>query len=243
MTDPERLLSGGTLFERSLLAPAVADKPSAALLARMEQGLGLVPAATAGALATAGAAATAASTAASASAVTSKSVLAVLGSAAAGGLAIWGVVALSSPAPVIPSQSHARSVAVEVALPKAKAVPPRASAEPDRAQGSSAALPVPAHAEVADLPLVDAEEGEASDSALRRSRSRATNDASRVNPGPPLVKGDRLKQEVQQLDRVRAALGNGDRARALELLDGYDRKFPSGTLAPEAAKLRQSARR
>lgn len=232
MTDPERLLSGGTLFERSLLAPALADKPSAALLARMEQGLGLAPAATAGA------AATAASAAASASAVTSKSVLAVLGSAAAGGLAIWGVVALNSPAPVIPSQAHARSVAVEVALPNAKA-----EAEPDRAKGSSAALPVPAHAEVADLPLVDAEEGGASASTVRRSRSTATNDVSRVNAGPLPAKGDQLKQEVQQLDRVRAALGNGDRARALELLDAYDRRFPSGTLAPEATKLRQSARR
>jgi hypothetical protein len=128
-------------------------------------------------------------------------------------------------------------VAVQVAVPNGKA-----EAEPDRAKGSSAAQPVPAHAEVADLPLVDAEEGGASASTVRRSRSTATNDASRA-AGPLPTKGDQLKQEVQQLDRVRAALGNGDRARALELLDAYDRRFPSGTLAPEATKLRQSAHR
>jgi hypothetical protein len=89
---------------------------------------------------------------------------------------------------------------------------------------------------VEDLPLVSAEDrSEQRPNATRRQRPASAAEA-------PATKSDQLKQEVQQIDRVRAALSAGDRDRALQLLDGYDRKFPTGTLAPEAAKLRHSAR-
>ena len=43
------------------------------------------------------------------------------------------------------------------------------------------------------------------------------------------------------IDRALAALRNGQPVRALELLDDYDRRYPDGTMAPEAAVARIEA--
>lgn len=214
MTDPERLLSGGTAFEQSVLGEAALEKPSPAMLARMEQGLGL------------GASSVAAST------VSGKLVLAVLGTGAAGGLVVWGLVATPDAAPVEPV-TDARDVAAQVATPEVGAV-----VEPERpSEPKTGAASAPPQAQIEDLPLVSPDAPAlAPRSVTRRVRTNGPAEA-------PAANGDQLKLEVQQLDRVRAALGTGDRERALQLLDGYERRFPNGTLAPEAAKLRHSARR
>jgi TolA-binding protein len=50
-----------------------------------------------------------------------------------------------------------------------------------------------------------------------------------------------LADEVTALDTARAALARGDTARALADLDAYERRFPSGVLAPEADVVRIEA--
>jgi hypothetical protein len=215
MTDPERLLSGGTSFERGLLGAAAVERPNPALVARMEQGLGL-------------------SSVATASAISGKLLVAILGTGAAGGLAVWGLIATTSPEPIAPPTQGPQVVAVDDVA--ADAPPPQPGAAIVGVQAGDV-HEVPQQAQVEDLPLVAADEvAKERKPATRRSRAASPSDVA------PVSKSDQLKQEVQQLDRVRAALGAGDKARARQLLDGYDRKFPSGTLAPEAAKLSQSAR-
>jgi hypothetical protein len=53
--------------------------------------------------------------------------------------------------------------------------------------------------------------------------------------------GGELREEILLLDQVRAALQQGSAAAALEQLDRYRQRFPSGMLSREAALLRQQA--
>jgi hypothetical protein len=47
-----------------------------------------------------------------------------------------------------------------------------------------------------------------------------------------------LREEIELLDQVRAALGQKDAEAAATLLDDYSARFPSGKLAREAGVLR-----
>jgi len=58
---------------------------------------------------------------------------------------------------------------------------------------------------------------------------------------PPAVRAAMLREELGALDHARLALANGDARRALDELDGYDRRFPSGRLQLEAEVLRIDA--
>ena len=58
---------------------------------------------------------------------------------------------------------------------------------------------------------------------------------------PPAVRAAMLREELGALDHARLALANGDARRALDELDGYDRRFPSGRLQVEAEVLRIDA--
>jgi hypothetical protein len=61
-------------------------------------------------------------------------------------------------------------------------------------------------------------------------------------PAPEQTAGNReLREEILLLDQVRAALQRGSGASALEQLDVYRQRFPSGILSREAAQLRQQA--
>ena len=59
--------------------------------------------------------------------------------------------------------------------------------------------------------------------------------ASTAEPEPPLA------VEVATLDSARHALKTGDPARALSLLDGYERRFPDARMLPEALFIRMQA--
>jgi len=50
-----------------------------------------------------------------------------------------------------------------------------------------------------------------------------------------------LTEELGALDRARLALADGDARRALDALDGYDRRFPAGRLQIEAEVMRIDA--
>jgi hypothetical protein len=67
----------------------------------------------------------------------------------------------------------------------------------------------------------------------RRTRERAAPSAA----GPP------LSEEVRALDAIRALLAAGDARGALRSLDDYSRRFTQPRLGPEAALLREDARR
>ena len=73
-------------------------------------------------------------------------------------------------------------------------------------------------------------------SVARRSLPAAT--ASAGEPRPPTSEG--LIEEVRQLDRARGDLDAARFSLALAVLDDYDRRFPRGQLALEAAVLRAS---
>jgi hypothetical protein len=55
------------------------------------------------------------------------------------------------------------------------------------------------------------------------------------------VSSRELREEILLLDQVRVALQRGASAAALEHLDQYGQRFPSGVLSREAAQLRQQA--
>lgn len=55
---------------------------------------------------------------------------------------------------------------------------------------------------------------------------------------PAIRTTPRLAEEVQALDAVRVAVGRGDTATALRLLEAFDARFPRPRLGPEAAVLR-----
>jgi len=59
-----------------------------------------------------------------------------------------------------------------------------------------------------------------------------------LEPRPPALG---LGQQVAALDRARDALTSGNAAGALRQVDEYDRQFPRGALAQEAAALRIEA--
>jgi hypothetical protein len=59
---------------------------------------------------------------------------------------------------------------------------------------------------------------------------------------PVQTAGNReLREEILLLDQVRANLQSGSGTAALEQLDAYRQRFPSGILSREAAQLRQQA--
>jgi len=58
---------------------------------------------------------------------------------------------------------------------------------------------------------------------------------------PPPPPHSTLTEEVTLIDGALAALRHHEPARALELLDDYDRRFPTGSMAPEATVARIQA--
>jgi hypothetical protein len=232
MTDPERLLARGTTFEQSLLAAGAGDKPGAALIAKMEQGLGL--------------------SSSVASAATLKGVLAAIGATVVGGIAAWGLLTsdgagverqnaeavVGDPVLVVPEAPvPVRSQAEASSLDEARADEARADearADEGRADEGRADE---ARADESSVPAPELRQAEEPTVAGRRAPKTQP-----IHPRSTATATDRLSEEVRELDRVRAALEAGKQARAFQLLDAYDRRFPAGTLKPEARKLRQSAR-
>ena len=60
-------------------------------------------------------------------------------------------------------------------------------------------------------------------------------------PLPAAMSGNALKQEIALIDACRQAVKQKAPARAIDLLARYDKRFPNGTLVPEAEALRIEA--
>jgi hypothetical protein len=229
MTAPRtRIAEGTTDFEQDLLRSWEREQPS--------------DAARQGALALVGVAAgLAASTTASTAAATGAKVAtgsmapkaASLGAAALGKWALVGagLVALAvGGATVEYARSSSReapaAVAMAAPLPGPVVAPspssPAAVPAPPATAPPAAASAVPPPPPLAALPAPSAPP--ASPTALE--------------PAPPALG---LGQQVAALDRARDALASGSAAGALRQIDDYDRQFPRGALAQEAAALRIEA--
>jgi hypothetical protein len=75
-----------------------------------------------------------------------------------------------------------------------------------------------------------------------RSPAPASRGAAARPSSEPSGAKDELAQQLALIARARARLRAGEPRRALELLDEYVRRFPRGTLEPEARALEQRAR-
>jgi hypothetical protein len=79
------------------------------------------------------------------------------------------------------------------------------------------------------------------------SATRAAATASATADGPPRVRERSvappgLSEQIDAIDRARAAITAGDGARATQLVDDYERRFPRGVFVQEAEVLRIEAR-
>jgi hypothetical protein len=88
-----------------------------------------------------------------------------------------------------------------------------------------------------DVPATEAEAARAG--AEPRPRTEHARESLPVVPASPPT----LAEEVRALDAVRKLLAAGDASGALRSLDDISRKFTQPRLGPEAAVLRQQARR
>ncbi|HEY6725783.1 MAG TPA: hypothetical protein VI197_17230 [Polyangiaceae bacterium] len=125
-------------------------------------------------------------------------------------------------------------VAVGVAGALRSGVP--AGTLPEAAPPDRAARVEPPVAPREDRPA--ASPAEAPERALS-APTPAPAEARSLKPRPRSPKpAGSLAEEVKQLDRVRALMARGARAAALRELDGYDQRYPDGTLRREARVLR-----
>jgi hypothetical protein len=220
MKDPTRLLTKDGGLERSLLRAWQTRQPSDAARRRT------LSAIEAGAVLAVGAAAATVAP----KAVAATSPLVKWAGLAAGVLATAGAVGYAG--------YHGRSVAhttAEIGAPEVAGASPRAAArvEPQHlAEPVASALdetPPAVAPSPAPVPRVG---------AVAPAPAPAVQQAKAVSPAPA---ASSLLEEVALLDDARRALGAGDAARASALVDGYEARFPAGSLVEEAAEVRIEA--
>jgi hypothetical protein len=237
MTDgPVRLLDGeSTELLRSLLSAGREEEPEAAAmrrtLAAVGAGIALSSVGSAGGTTGASAAAASGTSAAAGSAVlgagpgvASSTLMVVVKWLAIGVVtgtvassAVYAVSGALNPAP--PSLSAAPAVQPAPALTLSS---PRAAVAVDKSPDppAPASAPPPAQAVAAPVALLA---------------------ASSAAPSAGAELGEPLAAEVAALDSARQALGSGDAAHTIALLDGYEGRFPEARMLPEALYLRLEA--
>ncbi len=213
-------------FEASLLAADAGGEPpegprrralDAALRVVALGGGSALVAGKAAAAATAGAAATGGGGAAGATgaALAGWKILAVV--AIVGGAAVGGAVAVTRTTDVAPSESATSSPSAPVPLARPEPAPPDTqSAAPPPMLAAPAPAPIHVDTPKVAVPSVP----------------------STVPSSAPVFD---LAGEVRAIDRARAALAGRDTGETLAALDDYDRRYPAGSLAREAAVLRVEA--
>jgi hypothetical protein len=81
----------------------------------------------------------------------------------------------------------------------------------------------------------------ASHGAVASPTASESTPAEATRTEAPTAPAAMLSEELGALDRARLSLSNGDARRALDELDGYDRRFPEGRLQLEAEVMRIDA--
>jgi len=213
MSDPARLVHRPTL-DGTLLRAARREVPPARAHKRMLSTLGIGTTAATAATAKSVAAAMAVAKAKSAATGVTTAMFAkwtLIG--AVGALATIGAV---REMPVLLGQGS-RPAAVPA---------PNTTTSPRRKVAKAPAVGEPAPAQSSAVPK--------SDAGFQATATRSTRSSA-----SPAVSG--LAAEVSALDRARAATDAHDPGGALALLDAYQRRFPNGSLQPEAQLLRVEA--
>jgi TolA-binding protein len=135
----------------------------------------------------------------------------------------------SSDAPAPGAPETARAAPAPVAAPAAPAAETAPSSHQADERESTPLVPV------MELPS-------AAPSSTTRLSTRGFGSSTPASvTGPDEPKTNLLAEEVAALDLARRALRAGDTAGAQRALGDYDRRFPGGILAPEAALLRVEA--
>ena len=132
----------------------------------------------------------------------------------AGAAPVWG---LSTP-PVIATLAIGACLVGAVALLMSR---PRPSAPAPQKPAASASPASDAHAPIASHP----------ETAVPTAPAPST--PSEPRAAPVARRRDSLAQEVTLLSRATRALGSGDAAAALEVLEQHQRSFPNGALSEE----------
>lgn len=221
VTGPKRLLDGGSDFERSLLESARDEAPPPELEGRVLAALVAAPLV---------APPTPAPAAPPAPSATPPSPRAPLGLTGPRGLAMLAaVVGLGAVIAVSAGRDPAPSTSAPVVTTTAMTAAPAAPAPEQPAENATLAPVAPIVTVTPD--------------SLPTAPAATTSPIAPVNP-PATAKtaaaegGTSIEREIELLDGVKAKLGQNDAAGAAKALDGYDREFPAGVLAPERTVLR-----
>jgi outer membrane lipoprotein YfiO len=226
----------GSEVERLLLGSAEGDAPLPAARVKVLAALGVAGTA-AGAAGTAHAASAVVVGSAGGKAVGSATTITlakwVLAGAVAGAATTGGLVVATTPG-VFGGRTDAPIEAQAHAVSPSRSTPPvKGAAE------RLTAPPVPADTAASSHAATEA-------SAPRARASVNDEPPASLAPAPqgtafPVANADTVAEEVAALDRARGALASGDARGALARLDAYANRYPTGTLAPEAAVLRVRA--
>jgi hypothetical protein len=224
MTDPERISKRGMGLAAELVRAGVDEQPTGASMDRTLAALGVSAAvltsgvaaqAAVGGAKLSGAAATGVSGAVAVKATSTALVAKWIGIGVLGGVGLAGAASVAtSPAAPTPSAPAAH----------------RRPASPPKAESTVAARPSlaePATIEVDPTPP-----------PAPKARSSARGDSAL---SLPLEVGAPLAAEVAFIDSARNLSSSGSYEQALRLLAGYEKKFPSARLLPEALFLRLEA--
>lgn len=219
MTEPKRLIASDvSSLERLLLRVAASERPSSELSMRMRSGLGLPTLA-----------------------VSAKSGLAIWGQGAILAVATAGVVGNSSaPGYGGPRNSLSALASASSSLPAMGSVKAATSAP-------GAELSQPAVANTMRATSDHQVKAESSAGGDRRAQPSG-NGTKPMRANPTLLRSPQLsatrgslREEIELLDRTRAALHERAPIRALELLAQYGDRFPQGAFRQEASVLRIEA--
>ena len=243
MKDPERLIREADPRVRALLRVGATDGPGKKSQRRLMTALGVGPVAVAGAW-TAGEAA--ASAAAPGQAALAAATTAGAGTAAGAVFGVKWIVAVAAigvAAAGAAGLSGAPPASVPVTAPMAKepALPPPTAAVTMSHPPIATPAPLPSSPPSARTPTSD-----------RRVAAPSSREPAAPLPLPPITEpsalaptsprnASALLAETTLLGAARDAITAGDAPNATRALDDYDRAFPSGMLAPEAAALRVEA--
>jgi hypothetical protein len=154
---------------------------------------------------------------------------------AAGASNSTGVVATMSRAKWFWLSTIAGALSLGGILVTATLVRRPSTASTDRVEGTTAILPAPIEVPLASEPVEPriVETASSADPMVQQAPKPAPRRASEA--------ANTLDAEIRLLDKARAALVEGQPARALETLGEYDRDFSHGHLRPEAFLIRLDA--
>lgn len=222
MTQPTRLIAPdgeATPLERALLESALDERPSPEASRHILAG-------------TLAASSVAATTGLTSTAKAWLAITTVAVATAGAGVALLNPHASGDPRVPSSAREQGSTSSPQMPEPSALLAAPPAAAERQEAVEE-------AHDTASELAREPAAANSHSQSGRRRSSTTETTAETHASAGE--ANASSLREELELLDRARAAVQAGDARRAMELLASYDRRFPQGMLRHESQLLRKRA--